>query len=139
MLFNVTFSNYIVGQFYWWKPEYPEKTTDKLYHIMLYRVHFVWAGFELTTLVMVGTDYIHVGSLRFNYHTITTTTPLYKGVTWYLYWYLWLYYWSINGYSNTSCWRSEKCCFNLSLIWYNSYTKHKLQKPFNFCCIILYK
>jgi hypothetical protein len=39
---------------------------------MLYRVLHAWAGFELKTSVVVGTDCI--GSCKSNYHAITTTT-----------------------------------------------------------------
>ena len=44
--------------------------SHRLYH-MLHRVHLSWAGFELTTLVVTGTDCID--SCNSNYTTITTT------------------------------------------------------------------
>jgi hypothetical protein len=63
------------GQFYGWRiPEYPEKTidlsqvTDKLYYVM-YRVQIAINGFDLTTLVVIGTDC--TDSCKSNYHTMT--------------------------------------------------------------------
>jgi hypothetical protein len=61
-VFNATFNN--ISVISWQrKQEYPKKTTNlsqvthKLYHIMLYhQVHLPWAGFELTILVVIGTD-----------------------------------------------------------------------------------
>jgi len=50
----------------------PAQVTDTFYQIMLYRMHIDLAGFELTMLVVIGTDCID--NYKFNYHTITTTT-----------------------------------------------------------------
>jgi len=79
IVFNATFSSMVVtfiggeNRSTRWKPPLSQ-VTDKLYHIMLYRVHIAWGGFELKTLFVIGTD---CTGYKYNDYTITTTTVTY--------------------------------------------------------------
>ena len=79
MVFNATFNN--ISVITWQSvllmeetgvPEenhWPVASHWQTLHIMLYRVHLAWMGFDLTTSVVIDTDCI--GICKSNYHTIT--------------------------------------------------------------------
>ena len=77
MVFNTTFNN--ISIISWQSVKFVEQTgvpgeNHKLTNFVTLcciKYTLPWMGFELTTLVVIGTDCI--GSCKSNYHTITTT------------------------------------------------------------------
>jgi hypothetical protein len=83
--------------------------------VLLYRVHPTWAGFELTTLVVIGTDW--TGSWIHNYHTITTTTAPRRFVSI-----------NINQHKSLLC-----CCFFPQIVEIHGKLHISQQAFFGFC------
>jgi hypothetical protein len=69
MVFNATFDNISVTLFYWWRKitDLPQ-VTDKLFQILLYRVHLVMSRIQTQNFISDCT-----GSCKSNYHMIMTT------------------------------------------------------------------
>ena len=65
MVLNATFNNIsVISAMSWLSVLLVEETAVSgknhrpvAYHIMLYRVHLAWVGFDLKTLVVIDTDY----------------------------------------------------------------------------------
>ena len=76
MMFNATFNNISViygdGQFYWWRTSHWQTSSFNV----VPEYTLLWTGFELTTLVVIGTDCI--GSCKSNYHIMimAMTAPI---------------------------------------------------------------
>ena len=86
MVFNDTFNNISVTS--WrsvflveetgvpWKNHWPVASHWQTLSHNAVNIEYTspWVGFDLTMLVEIDTDCIHVGSCKSNYHTIITTT-----------------------------------------------------------------
>ena len=81
---------------------------------MLYRVRLAWVGFELTTLVVIGTDCI--GSCKFN-------------IAWYIYLLIFILYYREQITNQRAGWNAnlEKSCWNKSIGYQNKKIQEELK------------
>ena len=133
MMFNTTFNN--ISVISWrsvslfveetrvpWGNHRPAVSRwQTLSHIMLYRVHLVWAGFKLTTLVVIGTDCI--GSCKSNYHTIKTASLILK---WWLMPSSLFYRTNVIHIRKSVARRLNILCIKLNITIWRSFQQHSL-------------